>query len=163
MTLSLIAAIDLNNAIGLDGDQLIYISQDLRHFKEVTMGCPVIMGRKTNLALPKRCLPGRRNIVLSRSLSYAPQAEGVEVVHSADEALRLVASEPRVFVIGGEQVYRVFMPMADELVLTVIHESFPKADAFFPAINGWKSVYRSEIYVDPRSGVSFHYETFARA
>ena len=146
MTLSLIAAIDLNNAIGLDGDQLIYISQDLRHFKEVTMGCPVIMGRKTNLALPKRRLPG-----------------SVEVVHSADEALRLVASEPRVFVIGGEQVYRVFMPMADELVLTVIHESFPKADAFFPAIDGWKSVYRSEIYVDPRSGVSFHYETFARA
>ena len=77
MTLSLIAAIDLNNAIGLDGDQLIYISQDLRHFKEVTMGCPVIMGRKTNLALPKRCLPGRMNIVLSRSLSYDPQSEGV--------------------------------------------------------------------------------------
>lgn len=165
MTISLIAAIDLNRAIGLRGDQLVYISQDLKHFKETTMGCPVIMGRRTNIALPKRRLPGRRNIVLSRSADFAAEAtavEGVEVARSVDEALRMVEGETRVFVIGGEQVYRAFMPVADELVLTIIDSRFPEADAYFPPLDGWETVSRSDIFTDPKTGLSFHYENLRR-
>ncbi len=165
MRISLIAAIDRNRAIGLNGDQLVYISQDLKHFREATMGCPVIMGRKTNLALPKGRLPGRRNIVLTRSDDFASRVakvEGVEVARSVDEAIGAVSAEPQVFVIGGEQVYRAFMPVADELVLTVIDFAFPRADAFFPPLDGWKSASRSECFSDPKTGLAFHYETFVR-
>lgn len=165
MRISLIAAVDLNNAIGLRGDQLVYISQDLKHFKETTMGCPVIMGSKTNLALPKRRLPGRRNIVMTRSAEFAAslaEVDGVEVAGSVEEALTLVANESQVYVIGGEQIYRAFIPMADELVLTVIDTRFPEADAFFPPLEGWKVASSSEAFTDPKSGLSFHYETLIR-
>lgn len=161
MSISLIAAIDQARAIGLGGDQLVYISQDLKHFKETTMGCPVIMGRRTNEALPKRCLPGRRNIVLTRDEAFA--IEGVEVAHSVADALTLVENENRVFVIGGEQIYRAFMPVATELVLTFIHTRFPAADAYFPPLDGWRSASRSADFTDPKSGLTFHYETLVRA
>lgn len=157
MTISLIAAIDLNRAIGLGGDQLAYISQDLKHFKEITMGCPVIMGRRTNEALPKRRLPGRRNIVLTRAADFA--VEGVDVAHSVDDALSMVQSENRVFVIGGEQIYRAFLPFASELVLTIIETRFPAADAFFPPYDGWRVSSRSDSFTDPKTGLTFHYET----
>ncbi len=165
MSISLIAAIDLNRAIGLGGDQLAYISQDLKHFKETTMGCPVIMGSRTNRALPKRRLPGRRNIVLSRSADFAAEVagvEGVEVVKSVDEALALVKDEPRVFVIGGAQIYEAFLPVADTIVLTVIETAFPEADTFFPAFSEWVSVEKSDLYQDSKTGLSFYFETFVR-
>lgn len=165
MSISLIAAIDLNRAIGLGGDQLAYISQDLKHFKETTMGCPVIMGSRTNRALPKRRLPGRRNIVLSRSADFAAEVagvEGVEVAKSVDEALALVKDEPRVFVIGGAQIYEAFLPVADSIVLTVIETAFPEADTFFPAFSKWVSVEKSDLYQDPKTGLSFYFETLVR-
>lgn len=165
MRISLIAAVDLNNAIGLHGDQLVYISQDLKHFKETTMGCPVIMGSRTNRALPKRRLPGRRNIVLTRSAVFAAsvsEVEGVEVVRSVDEAIAKVEGESHVFVIGGEQIYRAFMPVADELVLTIIETRFPEADAYFPSFDGWRVVSSSETFTDPKSGLLFRYVTLAR-
>lgn len=165
MRISLIAAVDLNNAIGLHGDQLIYISQDLKHFKETTMGCPVIMGSRTNKALPKRRLPGRRNIVLTRSADFAASVsdvDGVEVASSVDEALAKVEGESHVFVIGGEQIYKAFMPVADELVLTIIDTRFPEADAYFPSFDGWRAVSSSEEFTDPKSGLRFRYVTLAR-
>lgn len=165
MHISLIAAVDLNNAIGLHGDQLVYISQDLKHFKETTMGCPVIMGNRTNRALPKRRLPGRRNIVLTRSADFAASVadvEGVEVASSVEEALAKVEGESRVFVIGGEQIYRAFMPVADELVLTIIDTRFPEADAYFPSFGGWRTASSSEIFTDPKSGLRFRYVTLSR-
>lgn len=165
MTISLIAAVDLNNAIGLRGDQLVYISQDLKHFKETTMGCPVIMGSRTNLVLPKRRLPGRRNIVMTRSADFAASVagtDGVEVAGSVDEALAKVEGVDRVFVIGGEQIYRAFMPVADELSLTIIDTRFPEADAFFPPLDGWAEVSSSDTFTDPKSGLGFRFATFAR-
>src|SRR5690606_1899455 len=103
-----------------------------KHFRRVTMGCPVVMGRKTWDSLPARFrpLPGRRNVVLTRDAAW--QAEGAERVGSLDEALALLAEAPKVFVIGGAQVYAEALPRADELVLTEIDAVFD-ADAFFPA------------------------------
>ena len=132
--LVLIAAVARNGAIGRDNDLLFREPADQRHFRDTTMGCPVIMGRKTWNTLPTRFrpLPGRRNLVLSRDASF--KAEGAEVVGSLGEALALVdatAEAPRVFVIGGAQLYTLALPRADELVLTEIDADLP-GDVFFP-------------------------------
>lgn len=159
-TVNLIAAIDLNRAIGLDGDQLAYIGQDLRHFKALTLGKPVVMGRRTNEALPRRRLPGRRNIVLTRDASFA--VEGVEVAASPSEALGMVDGEAEVFVIGGAQIYEAFLPMASRIFLTVIEHRFERADTFFPDFSSWAVAERSAAYADEKSGLSFHFETLTR-
>ncbi len=130
--LSLIAAITRNCGIGLNNQLLVHIPEDLRHFRRVTMGCPVIMGRKTWDSLPAafRPLPGRRNVVVSRNAQA--ECPGAEVCSSLEAALERLGPEPRVFVIGGAQLYALALPHADELVLTEI-DAEPPADAFFPA------------------------------
>lgn len=129
--LSLIAAVSRNQGIGLNNQLLVHLPQDLRHFRRVTMGCPVIMGRKTWDSLPAafRPLPGRTNIVLSRDAKTL--CPGATVCTTLNAALAVVQDAPRVFVIGGAQVYAMALPMADELVLTEIDADLP-ADAFFP-------------------------------
>lgn len=158
--INVIAAVDRNRAIGFQGDQLAYISQDLQRFKELTLEKTVIMGRRTNEALPKRKLPRRRNIVLTRGASFS--VDGVEVASSVDEVLRMIEGESEVFVIGGAQVYEAFLPLASRLYLTIIDFNFPSADAFFPPFDGWRSVSKSDVLTDPKSGLNFHYETFER-
>jgi dihydrofolate reductase len=131
MTLSLIAAVARNGAIG-KGNQLLWQEpQDLKHLRQTTMGCPVVMGRKTWDSLPARFrpLPGRRNIVVTRDAGW--RAEGAEAVTSLDAALALAADAPKVFVIGGGQLYALALPRADELVLTEIDADFD-GDVFFP-------------------------------
>ncbi|MBD5282363.1 MAG: dihydrofolate reductase [Bacteroides sp.] len=132
MKLSIIVAVDRNWAIGNRGDQLFYIREDLRHFKELTLGHPIIMGRKTFEALPRGPLPGRRNIVITRSRDYQP--EGVEVAASLEEAIELCAGADEAFIIGGAQVYRQALPLASDLYLTQIDAAAPEADTFFPAV-----------------------------
>ena len=133
--LALIAAVARNGAIGRDNDLLFREAADQRHFRDTTMGCPVIMGRKTWDSLPARFrpLPGRRNLVLSRDAAF--EAPGAEVVGSLDAALALTladaADTPRVFVIGGAQLYALALPRADELVLTEVDADLP-GDVFFP-------------------------------
>jgi len=131
MTLSLIAAVARNGAIG-KGNQLLWQEPlDLKHLRQTTMGCPVVMGRKTWDSLPARFrpLPGRRNIVVTRDAGW--RAEGAEAVTSLDAALALAADAPKVFVIGGGQLYALALPRADELVLTEIDADFD-GDVFFP-------------------------------
>ncbi len=130
--LSLIAAVARDGAIGRDNDLLWHDSRDQKHFRAATMGCPVVMGRRTWDSLPERFrpLPGRRNIVVTRNAAW--QAAGAEVAHSLAEALALVADAPKVFVMGGGQLYAEALPWADELVLTEVDASF-EADTFFPA------------------------------
>lgn len=132
--LSLIAAVARNRGIGLNNQLLVHLPEDLQHFRRVTMGCPVIMGRKTWDSLPPRFrpLPGRRNLVISRH----PQAActGAEVHTNLESALQALADVPKAFVIGGAQIYDLTLPMADELVLTEIDADLA-ADAFFPAWN----------------------------
>ncbi len=134
-TLALIAALDRHGAIGRGGGLLWHESEDQKHFRRVTMGCPVIMGRKTWDSVPERFrpLPGRRNLVVTRSAQW--QAVGAERAASFDEALALVADAAKVFVIGGGELYAAAITHADELVLTEIDTAFVDADTFFPAFD----------------------------
>ncbi len=116
--ISLIVAVSRNGVIGRDGGLPWHVSSDLKRFKAMTMGKPVIMGRKTWESLPKRPLPGRRNIVITRQADYA--APGADVVESAEAALALCSEAPEVAVIGGGEIYRMFWDQADRLYLTEI-------------------------------------------
>ena len=141
--LSLIAVVARNHAIGKDNALLWHLPEDLRHFREVTRGKPVIMGRKTWESLPPafRPLPGRRNIVVSRNPDYV--AAGAQLAATLDAAVRLCADADETFVIGGEQIYRQALPLADRLYLTEVDETVD-GDAFFPefARADWHEVSR---------------------
>ena len=134
MKVSIIVAVDRAGAIGNRGDQLYYIREDLRHFKELTMGHPIIMGRKTFEALPRGPLPGRRNIVVTRQADFA--ALGAECASSLEAALELCAGQEEVFIIGGAQVYAQALPLASDLYVTEIDATAPEADTFFPPFEG---------------------------
>jgi dihydrofolate reductase len=131
-SLSLIAAVARDGAIGRDNDLLWNDPRDQKHFRATTLGCPVIMGRRTWDSLPERFrpLPGRRNIVVTRNGDW--RAPGAEVAHSLAQAMALVADAPKAFVMGGGQLYAEALPLADELVLTEVDASFEGADTFFP-------------------------------
>lgn len=146
MKLALIAAVARDGAIGRANALLWTEPQDQRHFRATTMGCPVVMGRRTWESLPARFrpLPGRRNVVVTRNPAY--DAPGAELAASLDEALARLRGAATVFVMGGGELYASALPRADELVLTEIDAAFPDADAFFPAIDPavWQAVERSE-------------------
>ena len=127
-SLCLIAAVARNGAIGKNNQLLVHLPGDLPRFKKLTLGCPVIMGRKTWDSIG-RPLPQRRNIVITRNAAW--QAAGAEAAASLTDALASVSSEPQVFVIGGAQIYAQALPLADELALTEIDADF-EGDAFFP-------------------------------
>jgi dihydrofolate reductase len=139
-TVALICALAHNGGIGRGNALLWRIPEDLQHFKRTTMGCPVVMGRKTWDSIG-RPLPGRRNIVVTRNAAWA--AAGAEAAASLDDALARVADAPKVFVIGGAQLYALALPVADTLVLTEIDADAPDADAFFPAFD--RSAWTAEI------------------
>ncbi len=140
--IKIIAAVCSNGAIGRRGDLLFHISADLRRFKSLTMGHPIIMGRKTFESFPKGPLPGRRNIVISRRADYRP--DGAEVYPSAEAALEACAGAGEVFIIGGGEIYSLFMPIASELLLTEISAAPADADTFFPPLRGFALVEASE-------------------
>ena len=127
--ISLVAAVTRDGGIGHGGDLVARLPADMRRFKQLTMGAPMLMGRKTWDSIG-RALPGRRSIVVTRDRSW--RADGAEAVASLDEAIALVASEPRLSVIGGAAIYALALPIADELQLTEIDAVLP-ADTFFPA------------------------------
>ena len=131
--ISIIVAIAENYAIGQKGDLLCHLPNDLKHFKEITSGCTVIMGKRTFFSLPKHPLPNRRNIVITDIAGE--QFEGAEAAYSIDEAVKLADQDKENFIIGGGMVYRQFMPLADKLYITHIHHSWPEADTFFPEID----------------------------
>ncbi|MES2930698.1 MAG: dihydrofolate reductase [Patescibacteria group bacterium] len=150
MILSLIAAIGKNDELGKDNKLLWDMPADMRHFRETTTGHPVIMGRKTFESIG-RPLPNRRNIVITRDDSYSH--EGVEVVHSLDEAVAFFAdSEEEVFCLGGGEIFRQAIDKADRLYITRIESGFD-ADVFFPTISDdiWKEISREEHASDERN------------
>ena len=157
--MNLIVAVDANWAIGKGGDQLVYIPEDLKHFKELTMGHPVILGRKTMATFPGgRPLKGRRNLVVSRNPDFRP--EGAEVYPDLDTLL--AAAPEDAFVIGGASVYRALLDRCDTAYVTKIDRSY-KADCWFPDLDSrpeWRAEEES-----PRmesDGVSFRYVTYRR-
>lgn len=132
MTLSLIAAIGNNNELGKNNQLLWNLPADMKHFRDTTRGHTVIMGRKTHESIG-RPLPNRRNIVITRDTTY--QKDGVEVVHSIDEALKLFENtDEEVFCIGGADVYAQALPYANKLYITHLDATFD-ADTFFPRID----------------------------
>ncbi len=135
--LNIIAAVGENMELGLNNQLLCHLPADLKHFKSVTSGFPIIMGRKTWDSLPFKPLPNRRNIVITRNRQL--NLEGCEVVYSLEEALQLLDHEEECFVIGGATIYKEAISRAAKLYLTRIHASF-KADVFFPPfnLNQWK-------------------------
>lgn len=133
--LEIVAVVGADGSIGRNGDLIRHLSEDLRHFKRLTMGGTVIMGRKTWESLPRRPLPGRLNIVVTHNKCY--EAPGAEVVDSIEAACRLASQqtpEARLFVIGGGEIYRQAMLLTSVLHLTEVAESCPDADTFFPEV-----------------------------
>jgi dihydrofolate reductase len=135
----LVLARAANGVIGKDGGMPWHIPADLRHFKQITKGRPMIMGRKTFDSLPG-LLDGRRHIVLTRDTAW--EEEGAEVVHSAEEALKL-ANGPHVCVIGGTEIFKIFLPLADRIELTEI-KAKPEGDTLMPAFDkaAWQELSR---------------------
>lgn len=138
--ISIIVAIARNGVIGNDNRLLWHIPEDLKRFKSLTTGHPVIMGRKTFESIG-RPLPRRRNIVITRQKDFAP--EGCETAHSLEEAIGMCDPRQELFIIGGEQIYRQALPLAGRLYLTLLEKEY-EGDTFFPEIdfNQWSEVYR---------------------
>lgn len=152
MTKSIIVAIAKNFAIGKNNDLLYHMPADMRHFKETTMGHPVIMGRNTFYSFPRRPLPGRRNIVLALPHELPADNEGAEWVTSLDDALQLCNPDDEIFFIGGAYVYRQTLPLADKLYLTIVDDEPADADAWFPEIDysQWDVISRQDFPADER-------------
>ena len=130
MIIAAIVAIDLNHAIGKNNQLLWHLPADLKFFKQTTMGCPIIMGRKTYQSIGK-LLPGRKNIIITRNEDF--KIEGAEIYQSLNDAISECDSE-KVFVIGGAEIYTLAMPMIKELYITIVKNKFD-ADIFFSKIN----------------------------
>ncbi len=154
MRVSAVVAASDNNVIGKDGGLPWHVSSDLKLFKEITMGKPVIMGRRTWESLPKQPLPGRRNIVITRNPDYA--ADGADVAGSIHEALAMCEGEPEVSIIGGGQVYEQAMDRTDRIYLTRIHLTVD-GDTFLPELpeNEWQEVERREFEKGERDDAAF--------
>lgn len=157
MSVSMIAAVGKNLELGKNNDLIWHFKEDMKFFKDTTMGHTVVMGRKTFESLPK-ALPGRKNIVISSNAQY--QAQGATVVTSVEEALQIADNE-EVFVIGGGKIYAEFLPYADKLYLTEIDAECEDADTYFPQFN--KSEYIKEIinYYDI-DGVEFYHVVYKK-
>ena len=161
MRISLVVAASTNNIIGRDGELPWHIGEDLRHFKAVTMGHPIVMGRRTFESIG-RALPGRLNIVVTRNPDYA--AEGCTVVDSPAAALRVADGADEVMIIGGSEIYRLFLPMAERIYLTRVEVEID-GDASFPALepDAWRLVDEQRFEADENREYTFRFQTLDRA
>ena len=160
MTVSLVVAAAKNNVIGRDGELPWHLPDDLRHFKRLTTGKPIIMGRRTFESIG-RPLPDRHNIVMTRDPDYT--AGDCDVVTSASDALKLAGDDSEVMVIGGGQVYRDFLPRADRIYLTRVQAEID-GDTHFPEIdsNDWQMVSSEHHEADERHAYAFEMMVFER-
>jgi len=159
MIVSAIVAISENRAIGKNNQLLWHLPADLRHFKDITSGHTIIMGRKTFDSVGKP-LPNRRNIVVTRQHIVIP---GCEVVNSIADALELCKSEDEVFIGGGAEIYRAAMHRTDRIYLTIVHRHF-EADTFFPETgqNEWKEVSYEDHQADHKNPFAYSFITLER-
>lgn len=159
--LVLIAAMDRHQVIGKNNRLPWRLSADLKKFKQLTMGYPILMGRKTWESIG-RPLPGRRNLVLTRQFGF--KALGAQVVHSLDEALESVADRDRLFVIGGEEIYRLALPRAQRLLLTYVDTEVEGGDAVFPALNldAYHVIGEENTSADAKNQYDFRFVEYAK-
>lgn len=158
--ISLIVAASTNNVIGADGDLPWKLPDDLKRFKRLTMGKPIVMGRRTWESLG-RPLPGRQNIVLTRQTDFV--ADGCEVVASPAAALSAAREAPEIMIIGGSQVYELFLPKAVRLYLTRVH-AVVDGDAFFPDFDedAWRLMDSETHSADANNEIAFEFKTYER-
>ena len=156
--ITIIAAIGRDNAIGRNGDLAFHLRADMRHFKELTTGHTVVMGRKTFDSLPKGALPNRRNIVITRNPDFA--AAGTQRAASLDEAIAMAAGE-EIVIIGGGEIYRQALPLADRMELTLIDADTPDADTFFPTIDParWRKLTATTPATDETTALTYTFQT----
>ncbi len=156
MIVTIVVAISENHVIGKDNKLLWHLPADLKHFKDITTGHSIIMGRKTYESVGKP-LPKRRNIIITRQ---AISIEGCEVVNSVEAALELCKGEQEVFIVGGAEIYRQSLNLTDRIYLTIVHQTF-EGDSFFPEIDPkqWKEVSREDHQPDDRNSLPYSFIT----
>lgn len=159
MTITIIAAVARNRAIGHENKLIYWLPNDLKRFKALTTGHTIIMGRRTFLSLPKGALPNRRNIVLSRTATTFP---GCEAFQSLDEALAACRDDEDVYIIGGASVYAEAIGRADRLCLTEIDDTPAAADTFFPPYDGWRETQRENHETDERHAFRYAFVDYER-
>ncbi len=154
--ISLVYAVSRNGVIGKDGGLPWHIPSDLKHFKAVTLGKPVIMGRKTWESLPRKPLPGRQNIVVTRQNGFV--AEGAEVAHSVSDAISLAGELPEICVIGGAELFVSLLPRANRIYLTRVL-AVVEGDTIMPEVSGKEWVTRDLVLHAKSDKDSHSFET----
>ncbi len=162
MIRAIMAAVADNGVIGKDNDLAWHLPADLRHFKKTTSGHYIVMGRRTFESLGKP-LPNRTNIVVTRNPDY--RQEGAVVVHSVEAALELAErdGQEKVFILGGGEIYRQAMALADYMYITEVHETF-QGDTFFPEIDHsvWQEIRREDFPSDEKNEYAYSFVEYAR-
>lgn len=160
MKISLIVAMDREGAIGRNNKLPWRLPRELAYVKQTTMGCPIIMGRK-NFESIGRALPGRRNIILTRDESFA--VKDCEIAHSIDGVFELCKAEDEVFIFGGEQIYKQFLPFVEKMYVTKIEHTF-KGDTFFPVtdFSDWDEVSVKPGVTDEQNPYTYHYYIYEK-
>ena len=159
--ISIVVAVSRNGVIGADNKLAWHLPDDLRFFKKLTLGKPIVMGRKTWESLG-RPLPKRHNIVLTRSLGYV--ATGATVANDVEDVLRVVGDVPELMVIGGGEIFSLFLPMVNRMYVTSINAEI-EGDVFMPAVNRdeWERFYSSHHVADALHRYSFTIEGFDKS
>ena len=160
--LSIVVAKAKNNIIGKDNKLLWNLPEDLKHFKELTSGHTMIMGRKTFESLG-RVLPNRKHIIFSQNPDFKVDDENVEVVHSLLQIQNLIEEKEEVFVIGGAMIYNFLMPYVKKMYVTEIEKDFD-GDTFFPVIdnNIWKEISREKGIKNEKNNLDYYFVTYER-
>jgi dihydrofolate reductase len=161
VTLSLIVAVSENGVIGKSGDLPWHLSADLRRFKRLTIGHHILMGRKTYESIG-RPLPGRTSIILTRDKTF--RAEGCRTASSLDEAVKIAAEDRELFVIGGQQIYSLSLPVVDRIYWTQVHAELD-GDTFFPEIDwdAWRMIEDQRHAADEKNQFEFSFRVYERA
>lgn len=159
---SFMIAVGDNLEMGLDNHLPWHLPKEVRYFRQVTEYHTIIMGRKTFDSLP-RVLPNRKHIVLTGNRDFHPDHPDVTVVHSLEETLALTPGEEEYFVIGGAEIFRLFLPHADKIYITYVHGSF-KADTWFPEVDWtqWKEIRRWEAELDEQNPIPHTYYIYEK-
>ncbi|MBU3928641.1 MAG: dihydrofolate reductase [Bacteroidetes bacterium] len=159
--ISIIVAIAANQAIGKDNDLLWHISADLKRFKQITEGNPVIMGKRTFYSLPRRPLPNRLNMVITDIPGET--IDGCVMAYSIEDAIEKMPVDKENFIIGGGSIYAQFLPKANRLYITRVFKEF-EADTFFPGIpeNEWELISEEKITDDVQNDFNYSFEIYKR-
>lgn len=161
MKIALIAVLDEKNGIGKNNKLLCHLPADLKRFKQLTTGHSIVMGRKTFESLPGGALPNRKNIVITRNKSYT--SENIFTIGNTTELFELCKKDELIYIIGGEEIYKLFIHYADILHITRIHHQFD-ADAFFPAFTdkNWKLIENEMHQPDEKNKFPYTFQVYTK-